>query len=637
MLCGFANAASAQIVTDTIVGTLNGASMVFSPVNVTTTGKTFTLLTEPELATLNIFPGTTIYGLAFEKENNGTLSATAQATLDIYVRSGDTATTYSNLPNYSWPYIFNTFLNAGFTLAAQFTAGANLILPPVPGWIPFMFDAPFVYMGGSLEIHTAWQATPNSTTGGPMFYHHTTPDHKSMACDCSNNNNLITGSLRNNMVFYHSPPPVACSGSPTGGQAVGSPDVCINDSTKIYLFNASAGPGITYQWQSKPVASTSWTNITGANSVFLRVAPSGHTDYRCLVTCTNSATTSPSALFSINPTMVVIDSISHTTNLSSISFTANAQQALTYQWDFGDGSTGTGLNTQHYYSTDSTYTVRLIAFGDCGSDTMYKTVTVGCPGYGSFQNLITAVGDTVLCPGTQKTIQLVNPAPTGFNIRWQQATLGGLFTNITGTGSSIVVAPTTAMRYRSLVQCPTSINDRISNQVIITPGDGPTAGTITAMPSGAGNHITFSTSGTLFADSYHWHFGDGNTSTDIAPTHHYPNAGTYQVMLVVTRNPSGCTDTAYYSISILTDVSDTRPSNQSVVLYPNPATDVLIVKAPAEAILSITDLAGKSVYRAQVKQMGESTELDVSNLPTGLYLLKVITEKEVLWKQFQKL
>ncbi len=36
------------------------------------------------------------------------------------------------------------------------------------------------------------------------------------------------------------------------------------------------------------------------------------------------------------------------------------------------------------------------------------------------------------------------------------------------------------------------------------------------------------------ADTYLWHFGDGQTSTEPNPTHTYATAGTYTVTLTVT-------------------------------------------------------------------------------------------------------
>jgi PKD repeat protein len=50
----------------------------------------------------------------------------------------------------------------------------------------------------------------------------------------------------------------------------------------------------------------------------------------------------------------------------------------TYEWDFGDGTTATGLETTHSYSTDGDYTVSLTVTDDDGlTDTATQTVTVG--------------------------------------------------------------------------------------------------------------------------------------------------------------------------------------------------------------------------------------------------------------------
>ncbi|MBL7766149.1 MAG: PKD domain-containing protein [Chitinophagaceae bacterium] len=56
--------------------------------------------------------------------------------------------------------------------------------------------------------------------------------------------------------------------------------------------------------------------------------------------------------------------------------------------------------------------------------------------------------------------------------------------------------------------------------------------------------------------NYFWDFGDGGTSTLIAPTHTYLTSGLFQVRLIAT-NPNGCitTDTAYSSIYIYPSVN----------------------------------------------------------------------------------
>lgn len=59
------------------------------------------------------------------------------------------------------------------------------------------------------------------------------------------------------------------------------------------------------------------------------------------------------------------------------SFNATASSnGNTYIWDFGDGNNGTGMVVTHTYLKDSTYTVVLIVEGDCGVDSLARTITV---------------------------------------------------------------------------------------------------------------------------------------------------------------------------------------------------------------------------------------------------------------------
>ena len=47
-----------------------------------------------------------------------------------------------------------------------------------------------------------------------------------------------------------------------------------------------------------------------------------------------------------------------------------------YMWDFGDGNYDTMTNPTHTYPFFGSYTVKLIAFNGCGSDTFTKKITV---------------------------------------------------------------------------------------------------------------------------------------------------------------------------------------------------------------------------------------------------------------------
>jgi DNA/RNA endonuclease G (NUC1) len=59
---------------------------------------------------------------------------------------------------------------------------------------------------------------------------------------------------------------------------------------------------------------------------------------------------------------------------------ADAGQALTYAWDFGDGATGSGLNVTHSFATAGTFTVRLIVTDPLTlADTITTTATIITP------------------------------------------------------------------------------------------------------------------------------------------------------------------------------------------------------------------------------------------------------------------
>lgn len=64
-----------------------------------------------------------------------------------------------------------------------------------------------------------------------------------------------------------------------------------------------------------------------------------------------------------------------------VSFTAEVQGiAASYNWDFGDGSTSTEVNPTHTFTTEGTYTVKLVVTAPDGSTaSAEKTITVTAP------------------------------------------------------------------------------------------------------------------------------------------------------------------------------------------------------------------------------------------------------------------
>ncbi|MFH2143670.1 MAG: GEVED domain-containing protein [Bacteroidota bacterium] len=101
----------------------------------------------------------------------------------------------------------------------------------------------------------------------------------------------------------------ACSGTPTGGTATATPSsICVGETSNLSLSGYTVATGITFQWQSSPNPITVWTNISGATSPSYLAAPSENTNYRCVVTCTNSGLSANSSVELVTIDCIIIGS-----------------------------------------------------------------------------------------------------------------------------------------------------------------------------------------------------------------------------------------------------------------------------------------------------------------------------------------
>lgn len=152
-----------------------------------------------------------------------------------------------------------------------------------------------------------------------------------------------------------------------------------------------------------------------------------------------------------------------------------------------------------------------------------------------------------------------------------------------------------------------------------------------------GGNVDFTSSTTATGNggtgSLFWDFGDGNTSTDLNPSHTYAANDTYEVSLTVTDscgNDSTLTKNVVISTVSLFDVVKVGAK-----LYPNPATDVLHVVAPSEMTsIVITSIEGRKVVEMNV--IGNTVDIDVSSLLPGSYHCAIYTANGVSRNSFIK-
>ena len=80
-------------------------------------------------------------------------------------------------------------------------------------------------------------------------------------------------------------------------------------------------------------------------------------------------------------------------------------------------------------------------------------------------------------------------------------------------------------------------------------------------------------------------------------------------------------------------ISDLVAAEKSMIIYPNPANENVVVETTDEAssLLSIRNIQGKVMYRAEISE--RKTEINVQNLPAGVYVIEIISEKFKLNKK----
>lgn len=145
----------------------------------------------------------------------------------------------------------------------------------------------------------------------------------------------------------------------------------------------------------------------------------------------------------------------------------------------------------------------------------------------------------------------------------------------------------------------------------------------------SGNTVLFTNTSTG-TNMDNWSFGDGNSSTATDPSHIYAGPGSYWVCLYSFYSDSTitCEDSVCYQI-VLSDSLDSTASAPMMALgkfqlFPNPVNEVLNLKfdqLPINAHATITDLVGREML--QVELSSQVTEINVADLPKGIYLLQL--------------
>jgi len=153
----------------------------------------------------------------------------------------------------------------------------------------------------------------------------------------------------------------------------------------------------------------------------------------------------------------------------------------------------------------------------------------------------------------------------------------------------------------------------MDGEVVVAPNAAFTTltddATVTFTDSSTGENIT----------SWLWDFGDGNTSTEQNPVYTYDTSGLFNVCLTVTN--AGGSTTICNEVNVVVNNTEIF-LDLGINIFPNPVEDKLYIEnAVGDFKIELLDISGQLLISEK-----NTSILDASLLPKGLYILNVITE-----------
>ncbi len=139
------------------------------------------------------------------------------------------------------------------------------------------------------------------------------------------------------------------------------------------------------------------------------------------------------------------------------------------------------------------------------------------------------------------------------------------------------------------------------------------------------------------SNSFHWDFGDGNSSQDASPIHIYDSSGIYTITLISSND---CFSDTTSMIVTLMSSSVQEILNASVQVFPIPFANELHLSIKGNLKISayvILDSKGIIVTGDNIKMENKQWSFPIhpSN-PPGLYYLKLFTDQGTIFKKLIK-
>ncbi|MBQ9339106.1 MAG: PKD domain-containing protein [Paludibacteraceae bacterium] len=194
----------------------------------------------------------------------------------------------------------------------------------------------------------------------------------------------------------------------------------------------------------------------------------------------------------------------------TVSFTNVSQNAQTYTWDFGDGTTSTDANPVHTYSKSGTWQVVLIAKNIIKTDSCIQNITI------SQAEITPTPNFSYTTSGLSVTFKNTSINATSYSWDFGDGQ--------TSTANNPLHTYKSHGVFRVTLTASNGSKSNYVSQSITLKEQTPQA-SFTYTTTHPLKVILKNTS--TNAISYEWDFGDGSTSTEKNPTHRYNGIGVY--------------------------------------------------------------------------------------------------------------
>lgn len=302
---------------------------------------------------------------------------------------------------------------------------------------------------------------------------------------------------------------------------------------------------------------------------------------------------------------------------------------------FMGGTTAASQNPQVQFGSAGKYTVKLKCSNTAGSDSITKTdyMTVTDKPAAAFSAGTVTTDTKTTVPFTDMSTN----TPTSWLWTFTPATviyIGG--TSATSQNPQVQFGAPGKYTVK-LKATNASGSDSMTKTDYITVIDTPVADfTSSTILTDTKTTVNFTDISTNTPSTWLWTFTPatvtymgGTSATSQNPQVQFGSIGKYTVKLKVTNSAGSDSITKTNLITVTPPTSINTYKAEQIEVFPNPAHEMLTIKSPGgQGTILILDMQGKTEWTGTLNN--KEMKLDISGLPKGQHMLRIMNEQGVL-------